>query len=134
MNGILPDSTVWIDFNNPRTINTEKTSLEGFLSDQFPIWICPPVFQEVLQGCRTAKELKAAKYWFLKCYRGRVGVYQAAECGAAIYRTLRQKGITIRKPNDCLIAAYCILNNLALLHHDRDFDPMEQYCGLIVVH
>jgi predicted nucleic acid-binding protein len=35
--------------------------------------------------------------------------------------------------NDCLIAAYCILNNLALLHHDRDFDPIEKHFGLVVV-
>ncbi|MDR0909492.1 MAG: hypothetical protein LBM77_06965 [Spirochaetaceae bacterium] len=70
---VLPDSTVWIDFFNPKVKSAE------------------------------------------------------------IFRSLRTKGITIRKPNDCLIAAYCILNDLALLHHDRDFDPIEKHFGLQVV-
>ena len=40
---------------------------------------------------------------------------------AHIYRTLRKKGNTIRKSNDYLIAAHAIVNNLEILHVDRDF-------------
>ena len=42
-------------------------------------------------------------------------------------------GITIRKPLDCMIAAVAIEHGVALLHCDRDFDPMSRHCGLAVV-
>jgi predicted nucleic acid-binding protein len=47
---------------------------------------------------------------------------------------LRKQGITIRKPNDVLIATFCIENGFTLIHNDRDFTPMEQYLGLHVAH
>jgi putative ABC transport system ATP-binding protein len=45
----------------------------------------------------------------------------------------RRKGITIRKPIDCMIASVYIEHGIALLHNDRDFDPIETHCGLKVV-
>jgi predicted nucleic acid-binding protein len=131
---ILPDTTVWLDYFNPRTDNERKRQLSLFMNNA-TIWVCPPVFQEVLQGTRSEHLIHEYKATFETCYRPNTDAYDAAEYGAEIYRTLRTKGFTIRKPNDCLIAAYCILNNLALLHHDRDFDTIEQQYGrLVVVH
>ncbi|MDR0909605.1 MAG: PIN domain-containing protein [Spirochaetaceae bacterium] len=130
---VLADSTVWIDYFNPRATSVEKEHLAALLDNGYDVWLCPPVFQEVLQGVRGDKALTVARRTFRKCFRGRMGIYKAAEYGAEIFRTLRTKGYTIRKPNDCLIAAYCILNGLALLHHDRDFDPIEKHFGLQVV-
>ena len=52
---------------------------------------------------------------------------------ADMYRSLRRRGITIRKSVDCMIAAVAIEHDLPLLHNDRDFDPMEAHCGLKVV-
>lgn len=49
-------------------------------------------------------------------------------------RTLRQKGITVRKTIDNLIATYCIENDHELLHNDGDFDGYEKYLGLRVGH
>lgn len=53
---------------------------------------------------------------------------------ASNYRSLRKKGITVRKTIDCLIATFCIEQGLLLLHCDRDFDPFEQHLGLAVWH
>jgi len=39
-----------------------------------------------------------------------------------IYRSLRKEGVTIRKTNDCIIAAVAVENCVPLLHSDRDFD------------
>jgi predicted nucleic acid-binding protein len=52
---------------------------------------------------------------------------------AELFRSLRRKGITIRKPIDCMIASVSIEHDIALLHNDRDFDPIETHCGLNVV-
>jgi predicted nucleic acid-binding protein len=40
--------------------------------------------------------------------------------------------VTVRKTIDVMIATYCILHGLELLHADRDFDAMEQHLGLQV--
>jgi len=32
-----------------------------------------------------------------------------------------------------MIGTFCILNNIPLLHKDRDFDPMEKCLGLVAV-
>lgn len=53
---------------------------------------------------------------------------------AANDRHLRARGITIRKTINLLIGTFCIAENPALLHRDRDDDAMEQHLGLRVVH
>ena len=49
-------------------------------------------------------------------------VFQMAVEAADIYRQCRNKGPTIRKAPDCLIAYYALQYNLPLLHKDKDFD------------
>jgi predicted nucleic acid-binding protein len=136
MIGILPDTSVWIDFFNLEKETVQSKQLRALMNADYRLYTCPPVYQEILQGIslNAVKEYGVTKRRLAKLRHGRAGVYQACEKAIEIYRTLRTKGVTIRKPNDCLIAAYCILNNLALLHHDRDFDPIEKHYGLQVVH
>jgi predicted nucleic acid-binding protein len=43
---------------------------------------------------------------------------------------LRRKGVTMRKTIDMIIGTHCIEQNCALLHSDRDFDPMVEHLGL----
>ena len=51
---------------------------------------------------------------------------------AQLYRDCRRKGKTVRKTVDCIIAAICIENDLALLHKDADFDFIEECTTLKV--
>jgi predicted nucleic acid-binding protein len=50
---------------------------------------------------------------------------------AAYVRTLRSKGITIRKTVDILIATWCIEHGVPLLHADADFAHFKRHCGLL---
>lgn len=43
---------------------------------------------------------------------------------ASLYRQARRKGVTIRKTLDCLIAAPCVREGVAILHRDADFDRL----------
>lgn len=43
------------------------------------------------------------------------------DAAAAIYRTCRSQGRTVRKLIDCLIAAVAMRANVPLLHSDHDF-------------
>ena len=45
-------------------------------------------------------------------------------------RALRERGVTIRKTIDMLIATRCIESDYALLYSDRDFDPFVEHLGL----
>ena len=56
--------------------------------------------------------------------------YSYAFEAANLYRDLRKKGITIRKPNDCLIAIYAIKNEISILHDDKDFTNIAAFSGL----
>jgi len=49
------------------------------------------------------------------------------------YRRLRAGGITVRKTIDMIIGTFCTANGHALLHENRDFNPMVPYLGLRVV-
>ena len=49
---------------------------------------------------------------------------------ARLYRTLRRKGITIRKANDCLIAALSIEFDIPIFHNDKDFDNIAKHTSL----
>jgi hypothetical protein len=53
---------------------------------------------------------------------------------ATNYRTLRSRGVTVRKTIDMLIGTFCIAHGHSLLHSGRDYDPMEQHLGLAVIH
>jgi predicted nucleic acid-binding protein len=48
------------------------------------------------------------------------------------YRSLRARGITVRRTVDVIIATYCIAHGLPLLFEDKDFVPFVRYLGLKV--
>jgi predicted nucleic acid-binding protein len=49
---------------------------------------------------------------------------------ADINRKLRKQGITIRKTNDCIIAATALEHHCQLLHNDKDFAPIAKHYSL----
>jgi predicted nucleic acid-binding protein len=54
-----------------------------------------------------------------------------AVLAARNFRSLRRRGITVRKTIDLLIGTWCIEHRRPLLHHDSDFRPMVRHLGLI---
>ena len=123
MNDLLFDSSVWINFF--RSIACSQTDiLYDALNADWPVWICPPIFQEVLQGVKHQSEWNKVIDTFSYLEKLEANSYILATEAAIVYRTLRQKGITIRKPNDCLIAAYAMRFNLQLVHNDSDFEKI----------
>ena len=90
------------------------------------------ILAEVLQGFRSDKEFDTAHQALTKFPVLEMVNQSLAVQSALNYRTLRKKGITIRKTIDCLIATFCIENNLTLLHADRDFIPFATHLKLMV--
>jgi predicted nucleic acid-binding protein len=126
---ILVDSGVWIDYFNG--IDTKQTNtLNGTLGVK-PVAVGDLILTEVLQGFRVDKDYKTAKSLFedliIFDLVGKVMAIKSAEN----FRTLRKRGITIRKPVDVIIASFCIERKLPLLFSDKDFKPFVKYLGLI---
>jgi predicted nucleic acid-binding protein len=128
---ILVDTSVWIDyFNGQKTWQTDL--LENLLSD-VPIIMGDLILTEILQGFRSDNDYKTAKSFLSALPFHRMGGYQVAVQSAQNYRTLRKKGVTVRKTIDVIIGTYCILEDLTLLHDDRDFDPMVSHLSLKIL-
>ncbi len=128
---ILVDSSVWIDyFNGQTTWQTNK--LNNLLSD-VSIIMGDLILTEILQGFRSDRDYESAKSYLNILPFHEIGGYQVAINSAQNYRTLRKKGITVRKTIDIIIGTFCILNDFFLLHDDRDFTPMVDHLLLKVL-
>jgi predicted nucleic acid-binding protein len=130
---MVVDSSVWIDyFNNLASHKTDILRQE--IEKGGNIIVTDIIIHEVLRGFREDKAFEEAllllNNMIYKRFYGKKNMIKAAQN----YRTMRKNGKTVRKPNDVLIGTFCIENGYTLLHNDRDFDPMEQYLGLKVVH
>jgi predicted nucleic acid-binding protein len=125
---ILIDSSVWIDYFNG--IPTWQTDLlDNYLSN-VPVVIGDLILTEVLQGFRSNKDYETAKTFLNALPFRQMGGYDVAIQSAQNYRLLRKAGVTVRKTIDIIIATFCIMEGLSLLHDDRDFDPMVSYFSL----
>jgi predicted nucleic acid-binding protein len=62
-----------------------------------------------------------------------LGGQEVAIQAAKNIRILREKGVTVRKTIDTVIATRCIESGYELLHNDRDFDAFAKHFGLRVV-
>ena len=125
---IVVDSSVWIDFFNG--VSTPQVERLDALLGTTPVAIGDLILVEVLQGFRCDRDLATARQLFrsipLLTMHGSQNAYKAAEN----YRSLRQRGITVRKTIDGIIATACIQANLPLLFSDRDFLPYVEHLGL----
>jgi len=128
---VLVDTTVWIDFFAGQTL-THIETFESLLEQEEDICICGIILTEVLQGIRKETEFKKTKNLFNSLIFLPMS-YSTFLQSAEIYRKLRQRGITIRKSIDCMIASVALENNISLLHNDKDFLPIERYCKLKVL-
>ena len=128
---ILVDSSVWIDyFNGPRTVQTEK--LDSLLGSEL-LAIGDLILTEVLQGFADERDFNQARRMLTSLTVVELGGQKIAIQAAKNFRALRNRGITVRKTIDTVIATRCIESGYALLHHDKDFDPFVKHLGLRVV-
>jgi predicted nucleic acid-binding protein len=128
---ILVDSSVWIDLLN--NIVTEPVTRLRQLIPTSPILIGDLILCEVLQGLRTEAQARLVERSLRRFEAVALLDPELAVRAAANYRFLRRQGITIRKTIDLVIGTFCLERGHALLHDDRDFEPMERFLGLSTV-
>lgn len=125
---IVVDTSAWIDYFNGK-IAPHTNRLDKDLGKERVI-IGDIIIAELLQGFKIDKDYKIARKLIESLeYRDFIGKEIAIKA-ADNYRSLRKKGVTIRKTIDAIIATFCIENGYELIHNDKDFDPFEEYLGL----
>lgn len=128
---IVVDSSVWIA--QLRGLQTAAVARLEAIADTSDLLVGDIVLLEILQGARD--DVHAARL-ALQMRRFQIVTMSnesLAVEAARFYRTLRDRGVTVRKTIDVIIGAFCIVHGYDLLHDDRDFDPMERHLGLQVV-
>ena len=125
---VLIDTTVWIDFFADRN-EPHVATLQELIENEEDLSLCGVILTEVLQGIRSDTDFIKTKE-----YLGDLIVLPMRQAtffrAADIYRSLRKRGITIRKPVDCMIASVAIEYDIHLLHNDRDFDHIAKHSKL----
>lgn len=123
---ILIDTSAWVEF-----LRDTDSPICRRVDDLLAVEIatCDAIRMEVLAGARNEQHLQQLRRLLARASTLPMEPvdYDAA---AALYRTCRQRGHTVRKLIDCLIAAVAIRGDVAILHRDADFDILAQHTPL----
>ncbi len=118
---MIADTSAWVEFFRG-TGSAVHLRLRQALQRGEELFMPDTVFQELLQGARSPEH-----FVLLQSELDTVSTLDACDFreisrqAAMLYARCRWQGVTIRSPNDCLIAACAIELGLPLLHADRDF-------------
>ena len=128
---ILVDTSVWIDFFAGRDLPHVAT-LEQCILDNEDLALCGIILTEIFQGIASNTTHRRVRRYLrpLIILPMSEAVYVRA---ADICRKLRKQGITVRKTNDCIIAATAQEHHCRLLHNEKDFAPIARHYPLKVV-
>ena len=124
---IIVDTSAWIEFLRDTGSNV-CNSVDDLLGAD--IAICDVISMEVLAGARNEAHLAQLRGLLARATMITITA-EDYDHAAALYRTCRRNGETIRKLIDCLIAAVAIRSNAPVLHSDADFAALARHTSLI---
>ena len=118
---MIVDTSAWIEFLRGTGSRSDLMLRQAF-KNAGAIWIPEVVYREVLQGAGSvAHFIQLQNALDELAYYVSPDPFELARSAALLYARCRWQGITIRSPNDCLIAACAVEADVPLLHADRDF-------------
>ena len=100
--------------------------LRELLEERASLATTEPIVIEVLAGARDDRHLRRLRKLILGGRLLPVRRLADHEVAAAVYRTCRSAGLTVRRLVDCLIAVVAIGANAILLQADSDFELIAQ--------
>ena len=126
---MIADSSAWIEFL--RDTDSDVCNEMDRLLRGGELFTCDAIRMEVLAGARDELHLRRLEGLLA---RSRLVPTESRHytTAAALYRSCRQQGETVRRMLDCLIAAVAIDADLPVLHADRDFDVLARHTPLVV--
>jgi hypothetical protein len=125
---ILIDTSAWIEFLRDSGTPVCQRVDELLGSD---IATCAPIRMEVLAGARDERHLGELRRLLARAVHLPTADVDY-EDAAALYRSCRRQGDTVRRLIDCLIAAVAVRTDVPVLHADADFDVLARWTDLRV--
>jgi predicted nucleic acid-binding protein len=110
-----------------------NTQVRALLESRASLATTEPIVMEVLAGARDDSHLRMLRRLVLGCQMIPVRGLSDYEEAAALYRTCRRAGLTVRRLVDCLIATVAINADAPLLHADSDFELIAQRTALRLI-
>lgn len=123
---ILIDTSAWVEFLR-NTGSPACDRVDELLAAD--VATCDAIRMEILAGAGDEAHLRDLRGLLARATLLSIEPVDY-EQAAAIYRTCRKKGETVRKLIDCLIAATAIRHEVPLLHSDVDFEVIRRHVPL----
>ncbi|HEX2498821.1 MAG TPA: PIN domain nuclease [Actinomycetes bacterium] len=127
----LIDSSAWIEYLRD-TGSKAATEVERLIGTDSDIATTEPIVMELLAGATTPKALTLVDALTSGLPLIRVDPYTDYHHAAAIRRTARSQGKTIRSLLDCVIAAVALRTGATMVHRNVDFDVIAEFTPLDV--
>jgi hypothetical protein len=127
---ILIDTSAWVEYFRASGSGAAKEVRRMLSKRADQVAMCEPVAMEILSGAvddDTHAKLEQLVNGLPSLRLDDVVDFRSA---AAIYRTARSAGKTVRSITDCLIAAVSIRHGATLVHCDADFDVIAALTAL----
>jgi len=126
---ILVDSSAWIEYLRG-TGSEVNVRVRAYHDATNQLAITEVVVMELLAGVRDEQAERRVERIVggINLLRT-VGLEDCMEA-ARLYRQCRGNGETVRRMNDCLVAAVAIRNNVPVLHCDADFVVLARHTPL----
>ena len=130
---IVVDTSVWLDLLTEQVTPQSEFLKRSLHFEEEDFALTDIIFTEILQGLGSEREAAQLERYLLEFDVLRLQDLADFRAAAAMYRAVRQQGMTIRRTSDCLIAAVCVREGLPLLHSDNDFDRLASATSLSVM-
>lgn len=126
---IVVDTSAWIELLRD-TGSPVHRRLVTLLDCGSELAVTEVVVAEVLAGARSRSHRDALRDRLLAFPVLTLGGLAGYEHAADLYRTARQRGVTVHVLADCLVAWPALREAATVLHADRDFDLLAGVSGL----
>jgi predicted nucleic acid-binding protein len=119
---ILVDTSVWVEHLRDTGSAAHRRLRDLVTSDPGSIATCEPVVMELLAGPTDPFTVRRIEDQLGTLEDLPVDPASDFRAAAAIARTVRRSGHTIRSLTDCLISAIALRHDAEVWHGDADFD------------
>lgn len=129
---ILLDTSVWIDYLRG-TPGTATEHVRDLIREGAELAVTEPIVMELLAGAPDDRALERLEALVSGLPLLAIDAHLDYRDAAAIYRSARRRGLTVRKLVDCLLAAVALRTGARLVHKDVDFEVIASVVPLDAV-
>ena len=129
---ILVDTSAWVELDRMSGSSTHLRLRRAIEHDE-PLAITGFVILELLAGARDETHARDVRRLLARCSFLALDEAADYETAASLYRACRRGGETVRRVQDCLIAAISIRTGAELLQCDADYEVIARHSPLALV-